>query len=301
MTKPNLLSFAVCLFVAVAFSGCISIPQQAYYVSPLNGNAEDYHAQPLLRDSVKTAIYARTAYYGGSANDLSNDHLSGWNLSVYAAHHSDNIQYFGGLDLSLGSYNVGGWDTSYRWYALLAGVQWLPPGQGQNLGQFAGPKSFGAVGVSGGVDYAIPFPGGGEWRIIGMETSLQREFGDYLSFRQQLPDSLVTLVVRNRFFGTLGGTTEIIWRFERKGEWGIRLAVGGVLGPDYNHLHIYDNVDQKPLAYTYTDLSVHFTYGHFTAYFQSNTATKASTGRIGLIYRMGDTRLAEPRRRYYYR
>lgn len=299
MRKSTLLRLLPALLAATSLAACFTVPQQAYYVSPLNGNAEDYHPQPLLCDSSTTGFYVRSAWFGGSANDLGNDRLSGWNLSVYAAHHAGHIQFFGGLDLSLGNYNVGKWDTSYQFPSILNLVQWAPPGQSQNLRPFAGPKFFGSTGISGGVDFAVPFRSGGEWRVIGLETSLQREFGDYLSFRRQLPDSLVTLVVRNRLFGTLGASTEIIGRLGPEGEWGIRWAMGGVLGPDYNHLHIYDNVSQQPLVYKYVDLSLHFSYSHFTLYFQLNSATKASTGHIGLVYRMGNPRLPGRAQRPY--
>jgi hypothetical protein len=287
LLRPNLL-----LIIGVVFTGCVAIRKQAYYVSPLNGNAEDYHTLPLVKDSAHTAFYARTAFYWGGANDRHNDHLDGWSFSGYRAHHFGLFQCFYGLDLSLGTYNVGKWDTTYSLLSLLTYTYWTPPGTSAKLAPFAGDKFYGSTSFSGGINAVLPFDRGGEWRFLGVETSLHREFGEYLAFREQLPDSLVTQVVKNRFFGTLGITSEII-RQTGYGEWGFRAAGGWVLGSSYNHLKIFDNVSQRSLAYSYFDLSFHMTFGRFTSYFQMDAGTHATTGRMGVVFRITRPRLPD--------
>ncbi|HVS95902.1 MAG TPA: hypothetical protein VHE54_05425, partial [Puia sp.] len=257
-------------------------------------NAEVYHSLPLANDSAHTAFYAGSAFYWGGAIDRHNDHLDGWSFSGYVAHHVRGFQCFYGLDLSLGTYVVGKWDTSFSVLGLLSASYWVPPRQGANLEPFAGYKFYGSTSFSAGINGVLPFRHGGEWRYLGLETSLHREFGDYLAFRQQLPDSLVTLNVKSRYFGTIGITSEIIGR-TRNGEWGLRFATGGVLGSAYNRLHIFDTVENRPLVYGYTDLSFHVTYRRFTGYIQVDDATHATTGRLGVVYRITRPRLPQRR------
>jgi hypothetical protein len=299
MPKPPYSLLILLLVCIAALSGCVPVREQAFYVSPLNGNAEDYHALPLVKDSAPMAIYARTAFYWGGANTRHNDHLDGWSFSGYAAHHFGHFQCYYGLDLSLGTYIVGTWDTSRTLWGLLSARYWVPPGSSAQLAPFAGDKFYGSTSFSGGINAVMPMDRGGEWRYLGVETSLHREFGDYLAFRKQLPDSLVTQVVKSRFFGTLGLSSEIIGRTSY-GEWGFRISTGGVLGSSYNHLNIYDSSSNAPLhAYSYFDLSLHFTFGRLTGYIQMDNAVHATTGRVGVIFRMSNPRLPDkPSRRY---
>lgn len=280
-----------CLAAGIMLSGCRSIPQQAFYVSPFNGNAEDYHPLPQLRDSAHTAIYARTAYYFGSANDGHNDRFNGWNMSAYAAHHFGMFQCYYGLDLSMGNYLVEKWGKEWD---FLANAWLVPPAQAAALSAYDGPKFYGSTSFSAAINGVIPFGRSCEWRFLGIETSLHREFGNYLTFREQLPDSLATLDIKSRFYGTLGLTTEIIGGGFRNGEWGIRLATGGILGSAYHNLHIYDSAKSVPLGYSYTDLSFHVTVGRVTGYLQLNSATHATTARVGMAYRITRPRLPHP-------
>ncbi|MBN9381737.1 MAG: hypothetical protein J0H74_13290 [Chitinophagaceae bacterium] len=48
----------LCLFFAAGYllSGCYSVRQQAYYVSPINGHPNDYQPLPQTIDSTQTAV-----------------------------------------------------------------------------------------------------------------------------------------------------------------------------------------------------------------------------------------------------
>lgn len=290
MWKPAIFPRVPGLIFLAAVCGCVPVVrEQAFYVSPLNGNAEDYHPQPMLRDSARTAVYARVAYFSGQANDHNTDEFAGGSASVYAASRFGMVQCFYGADLALGGYSVGTWDTGYN-LAFFAILRYLPPTRSAQLQRYAGTQFFGSTAFSGGINLVAPLGGGGEWRFLGLETALHREFGDYHNFREKLPDSVATLVVRSRFFGTLGLTTEIIGG-TRNGELGFRLAGGWVLGSAYHNLNIYDSLDRGPLKYSYLDAAFHFTYRRYTAYFQVNGGTKANSTRVGLVYR-----LTQPRR-----
>ncbi|HXB94694.1 MAG TPA: hypothetical protein VNU70_06035 [Puia sp.] len=289
--RQNLLSSLIPGLVSgVLLAGCVvNVHQQAFYVSPLNGNAEDYHPMPLQRDSAHTALYARIGYFSGDANDRSTDKTKGGTLSFYAAHHFGMVQCFFGPDFSLGTYNLGTFQNGAR-FGLVQLTQLLTPLQSDQLQAYTGSKSFGSIGFSGGINLVTPLGARGEWRFLGVETSLQREFGDYLSTRRELPDSLATLIIRNRFFGTAGITSEIIGG-TRRGEFGFRFAGGWVLGSAYHSLNIYDSLSNGPLTYYYFDASFHYTFDRYTAYYQVDGGKKATTIRFGFIYRFGRPRL----------
>jgi hypothetical protein len=279
-------------YIGAAFilTGCLpTVREQAFYVSPLNGNSEDYHPLPMVRDSARTAVYARVAYFSGLSNDHNTDEFAGGSAAAYATNRFGMVQCFYGVGLTLGGYSIGTWDTGYglNYYRML---RYLPPMQSGQLQQYAGTQFFGSTAFSGGINLVAPLGRGGEWRFFGLETALHREFGDYHQFREQLPDSVATLVIRSRFFGTVGLFSELIGG-TKNGELGIRLAGGWILGSAYHNLNIYDSLGRRPLKYSYFDASFHFTFRRYTAYFQVNGGTKASSTRIGLVYR-----LTRPRR-----
>jgi hypothetical protein len=285
MTRPSLR----CL-TAFLLGGCATIShQQAYYVSPFNGNLGDYQPLPLHADSAHTAVYARGAYFSGGANDNNTDAFEGGSLAVSVAHQFSVLQCYYGLGLSLGDYKVGKWGSEFT--GLLGpNVVYMPPPNYQQLDSLSGNRSFGGASFSGGINLVIPFGDGSEWRVLGIETHLQHEFGDYLAFRNKLPDSLATLIVRNPFFGTVGLTTEIVARVGN-GDLGFRLSNGWMLCADYLNLNIYDSVDQRLLRYAYIDCAVHYTYRQFTAFFQTERGTKAGSAHMGFVYRFRRPRL----------
>ena len=275
------------LTVVILLPGCIGYRhEQAFYVSPFNANSGGYHPLPLLADSARTAIYGQAEYFFGVANERRNDHLEGGRGAVYIAHRFGAFQCYGGLDLSLGHYNVGIWDSS----AFMPFWAYAPPQQFERLNTYAGSKFFGGTGFSGAVDWSVPLGGGDEWRVIGVETALYREFGDYHDFRAKLPDDLATLNVRDRFYGMAGLTTEIVGKFQ-DGELGLSLARGWALGRSYNYLNTIDSLHKKLLEYEYFSASCHFTVARITGYAQLDVGTKTAAFRLGLVYRMTRSRL----------
>jgi hypothetical protein len=293
MKKINL---PVCTLIFLA--GCAPIRhQQAYYVSPFHGNSQEYHALPLTTDTATTAIFIRGGYSGGTANDNSTDHFYSGDLSAYLAHNSGPWQFYGGLNASLGNYKMGSWDSAYTLGGLfLPAGRTAPPGSSQQLNGFSGPKTFGSMGFSGGINIVVPV-GQGEWRALGIETALHYEAGDYLNFRKNVPDSLVTLLVRSPFYGTFGLSSEIVGR-TNIGESGFRVAAGWALGPKYHLALVHDDLDDKTLDYGwYMTMAFHVTFGQYTSYIQSEFGAKASSIHLGLAYRFNKPRLP-PKRRY---
>ncbi|HVU95612.1 MAG TPA: hypothetical protein VHE34_10325 [Puia sp.] len=280
MAGRPLVSLSLAL-AATLLPGCAyQYYAQAIYVSPFNGNSGECHPLPLLADSQKTAFYAQAAIFWGAGNVNRQDALAGGDASIYWAHQFGRFQCFSGLGLSLGNYNARAWDSN---------TNWLPPinqpAHAAELNAYCGRHLFGGTGFSGGIDYVIPLGGGCEWRIVGVETNLQREFGGYRRFRAKLPDSLATLDIRDRFFGSAGISTEWVIK-GRKEIVGLRISRGWILGAPYRDPKVYDSIRLGRLQYHYANVAAEYTRRRYTFYFQVDGGTKFNTGHFGIVYRL---------------
>ncbi|MEJ0080084.1 MAG: hypothetical protein WDM78_03765 [Puia sp.] len=56
-------------------------------------------------------------------------------------------------------------------------------------------KFFGSYGVSGGINI-VNASGKHEWRALGIEVTIQNEFGNYSDFRKSLPDSAANVIFK---------------------------------------------------------------------------------------------------------
>jgi hypothetical protein len=283
------------LLLAVAglpiLPGC-AIHRQAYYVSPFNGNNNEYQPLPTQVDG-HSALYSSMAFSSGQTNDLGTDHYWSLNTSVCAAHQFGLLQFHYGANLSLGSYTMGKWYVDSVRRSIYG---YNPPSDdlpyASQLNTRSGPHFFGGVGFLGGINGNLPFEVG-EWRFLGVETSLAHEFGDYLAVRRQMPDSIATLINRNPLFATIGLNTELVL-YGRHGEAGFRFAYGWALGPEYSNPGIHDNTTDKTLHFTYFNASFHYTYRQITGFVQVTDATKSSGIVLGINYRLWAS--AKPKR-----
>ncbi|HUP11517.1 MAG TPA: hypothetical protein VM187_04880 [Niastella sp.] len=253
------------VLLPLLLGGCI---EHRYYVSPYNGNHSTYHPIPLKTDSVRSGYYVAGTVAIGGANDQGVDDVFAFHGNVSGGHNLGLFQAFYGLSLSAGNYKV---DTATGVYR-------------------PGNKSFGGTGFEGGINVVMPFEGG-EWRLIGVETSLYNEFGKYLQFRKTLPDpdsydNVIDLVVRNKFYGTFGGYTEVITQGEATA-WGFRIGGGWPLGTHYRNKTIYDPYEDIHLQYQYLYFTTHLTKNRSTGFMRLNAATKATNIMFGLNYRLG--------------
>ena len=286
MLKKRPLPTPLFFVTGLALIGCSVDRQHASYVSPFNANSQTYHTLPLYTDSTRKAVYVQAAYLTGHANDNNTDHLKGAVGSAYVANHFGKFQSYYGLDLTMGAYDVRKYDTGYNNSFILGRIS-LPPLTAPQLAKYAGSRFFGGVGVSGAINLVKPFHNG-EWRYFGLEGTLHREFGDYLSFRRKLPDSLAGILVRNPLYATIGYTTEIIGR-NRRGEYGFRLGSGMILGGAY--LHLRDTAGRDELSYSYVNLAFHYTFERYTGYAQMESGIKGLSFHLGFVYRFGRPRL----------
>jgi hypothetical protein len=294
MTKKSNLCLVLTI---VCLPGCIV--RQAFFVSPFNGNNLEYHPIPTIRDSVHAVIYSSLSYSNGSANDFGTDYLWSFHTSVFAAHQYENFQFHYGLGLTLGTYHMGTWkvDTGgYRGYSLFASPNTALPTAVQ-VNAYSGPHSFGGVGFQGGIN-GVTSIGPGEWRYLGLETSVTQEFGNYLAVRKQMPDSIATLINRSPLFATLGITTELVAKVGH-GDMGFKWALGWALGHSYQDPGLIDNTSGDKLTYMYFNFTLHYTYRQFTGYLQYNDATKAKLIHLGIDYRLWAGGKAHPSPEYY--
>ncbi len=289
----SFLSLLLCpLAMRRFYPGCFITYKHAYYVSPVNGNSEGYHPLPMRQDTARTAIYAGGSFLTGRANDQGNDRVTGGRASVYVAQHQGMLQWYYGLNATLGSYQLNKWDTGGQY--LLPGSLYQPPVTARQLAAYSGPHTFGAAGFSGGINGVIPM-GQGEWRFLGIETSLNREFGDYLHFRRKLPDSLASYIVRQSFFGTFGLSTELVFR-TRQGNFGFRFSGGFALGVPYNRPNPDDKFGPNSLYYGYGTFAFQYTYHRWTVWYHDEFATRGYSTQLGFTYRLGSPRL--PKKEY---
>jgi len=248
-------------------SSCIH--QKAYFGSPVNAMNNSYRTIPLQSDSLKTAFYAGAAFSDASTNDWGHDYCYSFQTNFSASHNFKNIQAYYGASVLLGSYKMNSYFPEGN----------DPSVNGQILNQYAGKISFGAVGFNGGLDVVVPIRGGGEWRLIGIETSVYKEFGDYLTVRKQLPDSAATFIARKNCFATIGGYTEIADK-TKYGSFGIKCSLGTILEKEYHNVEGIGD-------YAYFSFALAPTIRKWTPYVQANLATKASGVLLGLNYRIG--------------
>jgi hypothetical protein len=258
----------------LSLSGCVTYN---YFLSPLNANQNPYQAIPLKSDSIKGATYATVVATVGGANDAFRDDQFSFRGSVHRSNTFGNLHVFYGGSLAFGSYDAKGSDfnsPSYSGNNTTVSVN-VP---GQNM-------FFGAASMTGGMNIVITTPGGGEWRVIGLETSVNREFGDYLAFRKNLPDSFNYVIDRNAWTGTLGFTTEIIGKQKSGGSFGYKFAFGF----GFNR---FSNYNQYPNNYStsmpvYATHTLHFTRGKWTGFGQFNVGYKAFSLQFGAAIMLG--------------
>lgn len=255
------------VLIVVCSSGCIHY-RKAYYVSAINGLNNAYTPIPLQSDSLKAAYYVSSLVSTGSANDWGHDNSFSFQANLSGSHNFKHLQAYYGTGFLLGDYEFNRYGPGRDDPTIKSDI----------LNQYAGKKFFGGIGIYGGINAVASFVMGGEVRL-GAETSLYKEFGDYLTVRRNLPDSAATFINRNSFYGTLGGHIEAVDK-TRYGSFALKFSAGTVIGKSYHHARGLGD-------YVYFNMSLSPTFGKWTPYFQANFATVAADALFGVNYRLG--------------
>jgi hypothetical protein len=265
---------ALTIVLCFVSTSCI---RRAYYYSPLQGNSFTYHAIPVGSDSVKSATYVFGALSLGGMNEDLRDNVYTFQAGIHRSHTVDNFRFYYGASIAYGSYNVKSY-TNYYYDSYYLDTT--------SINRNAGGKYFGAYGLNAGISASAPMGRRGEWRYFGIEGSLFNEFGDYYSFRKNLPDSAATIIDKKKYIGSVGINTELVFKGRSLNKFGIKIAMGSYL----RRLHYYNgysanfyNSSQDLFYFTNT---YHFTIKKATTYFQFTLATKAGHFQFGVNYRL---------------
>jgi hypothetical protein len=226
-------------------------------------------------DSTKSASYLNAAISLGGANEGQTDSKFSFTADVSRSHNFGILQGYYGAGFTGGSYKLKPYDTVNNNSSVNSSV----------INQHKGTYFFGGGGFDGGINF-VTGSRNFEWRIFGVETSLRQEFGKYARVRDAIPDSAATLIVRSRFFGTLGVFTEFVGKGKYT-ETGCKMGWGTVLGSDYHDFAFKDTYfAMYPPNFRYFSINVHVTNNKLTSYLQTNFAKKASAFMLGMNYRI---------------
>jgi hypothetical protein len=237
----------------------------------------------MKADSLKSAIYASIVFTTGSANDQGSDYLFVFQGSVHRSNNFGIFQAYYGANLSLGSYHVSD-------YYNVHNLGYSYPYYQDTLNHIPNSNNFfGSYGVSGGINIVTTHPHlnknkHSEWRILGLETSLQKEFGQYADFRDKLPDSAADIIFRKHFSAYLGLYSEWLWTNRDQVEFGFKIAFGTDLFPGSDYSNFYS---PSILPLHCFSIAYHVKKDHFTGFIQTNFGTSASNIQFGVSYRLG--------------
>ena len=262
--------YTITIVICCFSSSCI---QRAYYYSPLQGNSLTYHAIPIGSDSTRSATYVSGSISVGGMNDRWTDKVYSFKAGIHRSYAIENLRLYIGAVGVVGSYNINGdyFDHNYL---------------DSSIYRNAGNKFFGAFGLNAGLSASTRMGRRGEWRYIGVEGSFFNEFGDYYSFRKNLPDSAADIIDKKKYMGSLGISTELIFKTRSQTKFGIKIAMGSYLRRGRYYDNYSNNYYLSGEDLLYFSNTYHFTLKKLTTYFQLNAATKAGHFQFGVNYRL---------------
>ncbi|RYG04816.1 MAG: hypothetical protein EOO02_05230 [Chitinophagaceae bacterium] len=270
MRKINPKPILILVLVSCFLTSCIT---RQYFLSPFQATNQPYRAMPLISDSTKSATYAGGVLAVGGANQGLRDQTFQFQGEIHRAHVINNNFHFNyGATGLLGSYTVKLNAGNYTY------------GVAPFAGQFGDGMFVAGAGVFAGAYYTIPLDWGGEWRVIGLESNFQKEFGEYGKMRKLLPDSLAEGIQRPDYFNTIGITTNLIRKFRKsKNKFGYRagIFISTTQVRDTKTMYAYNVIP------AYVVNTVHFTKRRVTGYAQVNIGTYAANFMIGGSVRIG--------------
>ncbi len=261
-----------CPFLLLFLSGCF---ESSYLYSPNNATSNPYHAIPLKSDSLKGATYISAIFNSGRANQDLRDGVYAFQARVHRSNNFGNFQAYYGANMSVGIYYMADYYDHHNFY---------------DTAYHASNNFFGSYGFNGGFDAVVPTRHGGEWRVLGIETSVQKEFGNYYKFRKNLPDSAADVIFKKNVTGTVGIFTNIINRSRHGIEFGYKMSLGLMLNPESDYTHFYNPYNIiNPIVYFSHVL--HFSKENVTGFVQFNfTNGYAANVQFGMNYRPGKTK-----------
>ena len=278
----NYLTGLLCIAL---LNSCIE-GRQGYFLSPNNSNSIPYHPMPLHSDSIHNAMYINGGYYIGNANYFGFDQVSVGQLSIQRSNNFGIFQAYYSANINLGAYNITDfYNCHYRytggWFSSIPVAEdtiYHIPGQG---------KFFGSYGLSGGINI-VDASDRHEWRALGIETTIQNEFGNYSDLRKSLPDSAANVIFRKTLTVTLGLYTDIIWKSRHQMVFGLKFSGGLMLNSKSNYSQMITDIKatQNIFPLTYFSPCFHVTREKITGFVQLNFGSYADGFQAGFSYRL---------------
>lgn len=229
----NLPFYIFSIIIIIVFTGC----SNRIYLPPLLHNDISYLPKPMATDTSKKAQYfaACVTFDQGSAGQ--NDNIFIGQLNYSMAH------TFNFINIACGAYGYGG-SYSNNTYTPADGF-------------YFSNKSFFGVGGRASANVFIP-TGRVDLRILGVELSYSKEFGDYLAYRQSVKDQPGFISDDRSALLTGGFTTEVIWHGVKNysTQYGFRFFIGKNFGaPQSSARNNISGYYPYETSYTFSSIS----------------------------------------------
>lgn len=213
--KPN-LTIARILMAAttiITLGSC-----STYLVSPLNTNSNPHIPLPMKAKDEEniTDRYVGIGVSPGTnlSEDIEGDVYNFGTLRFVQSHALGSFRVGYGANLMLGSYLFSASQTG--------GGQLDDAYRDAN----AGTRFFGALGINTRMSFTtVSRDGKKEWRYLGLEGSLHREFGDMLTTRKSFPEASDYYVDRRDWYYTAGIFTEAVFRKKNDKYFGFKFGL----------------------------------------------------------------------------
>ncbi|MEO8711866.1 MAG: hypothetical protein ABI405_07055 [Parafilimonas sp.] len=242
-----------------------------YFISPMYGNSTPHHTTPMQTDSTKNTWYLNTAFSPGYNNN-SYDYTFAGQANIYRANTFNHFNIYYGSGITLGNYNADLYYSSKRYNN---------PNLTSSTDHF-----FGSLNVNGGLNFVIPFNQTGEWRVLGLHTSLQQEFGGYLNFRKGFNPDSVDGVAKSSFLNTVGLSSELAFNLPRNIKLGGFLQYNFLIGTEYKDIYFGENLEAGITRYQYISLGFFMGFKRYMFFIQSNNGDQMFSASFGMNYRL---------------
>lgn len=275
------MKWSVILLFLFTLTSCV---RYNYYLSPFQSNSNTYHVMPLKSDHVSSASYLHGGIAIGGSNDYRDD-VFAFTSEYYRAHSFGSFEAYYGADFSFGYYNVKDYLYSSTGYSDSFVVK--------TINDRAGEKIFGGYGVKGGIALVVPYSQrGGEWRVLGFEINMENEFGQYLNFRNHLPDLVAQANMNASFFPTFCFTTEAVSR-SRHYALSYKLSIGGSFRKDnLNYIPNTSRYGTPIKAPGFFGQTINYTRDRgWSIYYQGTFASHAGFFQLGFIKQVKSRKL----------
>jgi hypothetical protein len=246
----------------------------------MHGVTNGYKAMPLKSDSTSPALYAGAAVLVAFPNDRLHDDVIAIQGGLHRTHQFGNFQAYYGINGSLGNYRVSaGYDNPDGGYFFSSNSNL----NDSLLNALSGNYRFGSWGLTGGLNMVTQFPGGGEWRFLGVELDWQQEWGDYYRFRKNLPKSAANVIDDRRHYATISLSSDIVIKVDE-----IRFGYKAAMSFSTRKLNYYSNggtVYSKVWPFTFSQ-TLHVGGKRSTWFGQLNIGYQVVGAQAGLCYRL---------------